>query len=153
MAMANGNGAKSAEDANDSEIVLSVRDVTVAFDDKVILDKLSLDIKRGERRMLPVGQPLGIADQAGAARMFADADKDTLPRRPLPNDPPGDFDFLVGSWKVRHRRLKERLMGSTEWEEFDGTCTMRPLLGGYGNVDDNVLHLPGGSYRGVGLRS
>ena len=30
------------------EIVLSVRDITVAFDDKVILDGLSLDIRRGE---------------------------------------------------------------------------------------------------------
>ena len=46
--MANGNGATAAEHANDGEIVLSVRDVTVAIGDKLILDKLSLDIKRGE---------------------------------------------------------------------------------------------------------
>lgn len=32
----------------EDEIVLSVRDVTVAFGDKVILDRLSLDIRRGE---------------------------------------------------------------------------------------------------------
>ena len=32
----------------EDEIVLSVRDVTVAFGDKVILDHLSLDIRRGE---------------------------------------------------------------------------------------------------------
>ncbi|TIT06922.1 MAG: ATP-binding cassette domain-containing protein, partial [Mesorhizobium sp.] len=48
MANANGNGVKTAEDADESEIVLSVRDVTVAIEDKLILDKLSLDIKRGE---------------------------------------------------------------------------------------------------------
>ena len=29
-----------------------------------------------------------------------------------------DFDFLEGRWKVHHRRLKERLVGCTEWEEF-----------------------------------
>ena len=46
--MANGNGAMAAEHTNDGETVLSVRDVTVAIGDKVILDKLSLDIKRGE---------------------------------------------------------------------------------------------------------
>ena len=34
--------------ANNGQAVLSVRDLTVAFGDKVILDKLSLDIKRGE---------------------------------------------------------------------------------------------------------
>jgi phospholipid/cholesterol/gamma-HCH transport system ATP-binding protein len=31
-----------------SEVVLSVRDVTVAFDDNVVLDRLSLDVMRGE---------------------------------------------------------------------------------------------------------
>lgn len=31
-----------------SEVVLSVHDVTVAFDDNVVLDKLSLDVMRGE---------------------------------------------------------------------------------------------------------
>ena len=31
-----------------------------------------------------------------------------------------DFDFLLGSWKIQHRRLKERLKECTEWEEFEG---------------------------------
>lgn len=38
------------------------------------------------------------------------------------NDGRNDFDFLVGKFIMRHRRLKERLKGSTEWEEFDGTA-------------------------------
>jgi phospholipid/cholesterol/gamma-HCH transport system ATP-binding protein len=33
---------------HDHEVILSVRDVTVAFGDKVVLDKLSLDVYRGE---------------------------------------------------------------------------------------------------------
>ncbi len=78
-----------------------------------------------------------------------------------PNAPDGapnlaglhDFDFLAGSWRVHHRRLKERLAGSHEWVSFEGTCTMRPLMDGYGNVDDNVLDMPGNPYHGVGLRS
>ncbi|RUW95929.1 ATP-binding cassette domain-containing protein, partial [Mesorhizobium sp. M8A.F.Ca.ET.023.01.1.1] len=45
--MAKGNGVE-VKDEVDSEIVLSVHDVTVAIDDKLILDKLSLDITRGE---------------------------------------------------------------------------------------------------------
>jgi len=64
-----------------------------------------------------------------------------------------DFDFLVGQWQVQHRRLKERLAGSHEWEEFEGTCTMRQLMDGWANVDDNFLKLPAGDYRGVGLRA
>ena len=64
-----------------------------------------------------------------------------------------DFDFQQGRWRVKHRRLKARLAGCTEWEEFDGTSEQRPLLGGNGNVEDNLLHLPGGDYRAVALRS
>lgn len=65
----------------------------------------------------------------------------------------GDFDFQIGSWRVWHRRLKMRLADCNEWEAFDGTCDMRPILGGDGNIEDNVLHIAGGSYRAVALRS
>ena len=39
-----------------------------------------------------------------------------------------DFDFLIGSWNIQHRRLKERLKGCTEWEEFEGTGKVRHIL-------------------------
>ena len=64
-----------------------------------------------------------------------------------------DFDFFHGQWQVRHRRLVGRLVGATEWQEFGGSCRCMPLLGGDGNVDDNVVNLPGESYRAVTLRS
>jgi hypothetical protein len=64
-----------------------------------------------------------------------------------------DFDFYMGSWRVHHRRLKDRLAGSTEWEEFEGTSTAWPILDGAGNIDDNVIELPGGTYRAISLRS
>ena len=64
-----------------------------------------------------------------------------------------DFDFQQGRWTVRHRRLRERLVGCTDWQEFDGTCEQRAVLGGNGNIEDNLLHLPDGDYRAVALRS
>ena len=64
-----------------------------------------------------------------------------------------DWDFLAGHWTVRHRRLKARLVGSSAWDEFDGTCVNWPTLGGEGNVDDNFLELPGGAYRAVAIRA
>jgi len=64
-----------------------------------------------------------------------------------------DFDFLAGNWRVHHKRLKERLANSHEWISFEGTCSMRTLMDGYGNVDDNFLDMPGNPYHGVGLRS
>jgi hypothetical protein len=66
---------------------------------------------------------------------------------------PSDFDFAIGDWRVKHRRLRERLVGCTEWIEFDGEMSTRKVLGGYGNVEDNLLHLPEGPYRALALRS
>jgi len=64
-----------------------------------------------------------------------------------------DFDFLVGHWRVHHRKLKERLANSHKWIEFEGTLFSQPLMVGYSNVDDLVLNVPGAPYRGVALRS
>ena len=63
-----------------------------------------------------------------------------------------DFDFLVGKWKVHHRRLKERLAGSHDWVEFEGTSELWLTMGGHGTVDDNFIGLPGGAYRAMGTR-
>jgi hypothetical protein len=62
------------------------------------------------------------------------------------------FDFLMGRWRVRHRKLRRRLAGSTEWFEFPGTLDVRPILGGVGNVDENVLDDPAGRYLATSLR-
>jgi hypothetical protein len=64
-----------------------------------------------------------------------------------------DFDLRVGRWQAHHRRLKERLAGSHDWVEFDGTQTAWKLLDGWANVDENVFKMPGGEYRGVTLRA
>src|SRR5262245_46344581 len=66
---------------------------------------------------------------------------------------PGDFDFQVGEWSVSHHRLVGRLVNSNTWEDFAGTCSMRKILGGHGNIEDNVINIPSGSYRAVALRS
>ncbi len=63
-----------------------------------------------------------------------------------------DFDFLMGSWKVSHRRLRERLKGSDSWEEFEGTSVMRPLLGGLGNIEEGKFFRETGEAQGVALR-
>ena len=64
-----------------------------------------------------------------------------------------DFDFLFGAWSIKHRRLKERLKGSGEWEEFAGTSETRPILDGSGNIEDHSIEFPGGPYRAAALRS
>lgn len=63
-----------------------------------------------------------------------------------------DWAWLVGDWRVRHSRLKERLAGSAEWEEFDGTSRLWLTMDGFGTIDDNWLDIPSGAYRAMGVR-
>lgn len=63
-----------------------------------------------------------------------------------------DFDFLHGSWRVSHQRLAQRLKDSTDWVRFNGTVTARPILGGLGNFDENVIELPQGAYQACTVR-
>lgn len=72
----------------------------------------------------------------------------------VPASPGGGagFDFLLGEWRVRHRKLRERLAGSNDWIEFPGSLVVRPILGGLGNVDENVLDDPAGRYRASSIR-
>ena len=68
------------------------------------------------------------------------------------HDGRGDFNFLMGGWNVHHRRLRERLKGSNSWEEFEGTSVARKILGGIGNIDENVMDRASGRLEGVTLR-
>ena len=69
------------------------------------------------------------------------------------NTQPDDFDFIIGDWTVEHSRLKERLTGCQEWVDFSGESSTTKILGGLGNVEDNLLHLPEGDYRAAAFRS
>jgi hypothetical protein len=63
-----------------------------------------------------------------------------------------DFDFLIGSWAVRNRRLAERLKGCADWEEFESTCQARAILGGLGNMDEFTMDRASGRVLAVTLR-
>lgn len=68
------------------------------------------------------------------------------------NDGRRDFDFYLGRWQVRNRRLKQRFAGSDEWEEYAATDESRPILGGMGSIDDYRTEHFGGGFRGMAIR-
>ncbi|WP_249395347.1 hypothetical protein [Deinococcus sp. QL22] len=74
---------------------------------------------------------------------------------PLVLDPhaPTDFDFIIGDWQVDHRRLNARFSNCTEWTTFDGRSSTTKTLGGFGNLEDNILHFPTGTVRALAMRS
>lgn len=63
-----------------------------------------------------------------------------------------DFAFQTGTWHVAHRKLAARLVGCTEWLDFEGSCRAWEVLGGAGNVDDFVFEDPAGRYRAATFR-
>jgi hypothetical protein len=63
-----------------------------------------------------------------------------------------DFDFLVGEWKIRSRKLKEPLAGCNVWDEFDATQNLRQILHGFGNFDIFSTELEGKPLEGFTLR-
>ncbi|HTB94701.1 MAG TPA: DUF1579 family protein, partial [Candidatus Sulfotelmatobacter sp.] len=93
---------------------------------------------------------------AAPGQLTAQSHQDSSPgMNQTDNAVPGlhDFDFLVGKWQAHHRKLKQRLANNHEWTEFEGTLVSQPIMGGYSNLDDTVLSVPGAPYRGVALRS
>lgn len=71
----------------------------------------------------------------------------------IPVDHTDDWTWLLGNWDVSHRRLKQRLAGSDDWETFGGKSALWLTLGGLGTIDDNLLELPAGVYRGLTVRT
>jgi hypothetical protein len=52
------------------------------------------------------------------------------------SDGRGDFDFLLGTWRVGNRRLQRPLdPRDGRWEEFATDAVVRPVLDGLGNTD------------------
>lgn len=63
-----------------------------------------------------------------------------------------NFDFLIGSWNVTNRRLKERLSNCTEWEEFQAQMETKPILNGLGLMDEMKSDHFGDMFIGLSIR-
>ena len=62
-----------------------------------------------------------------------------------------DFDYFVGGWVSRQKRLKARGVGSTDWYEFPATVCMSLYLDGLATVDE--MYMPTQSRAGLTLRT
>jgi len=111
---------------------------------------------RRQRRLFlqlaAIAQTAWLAPMRAGARALSRTRTTTM-QTPASQDGRHDFDFLHGQWSIRNERLKQRLVGSTDWEIFHATQRCQPLLGGLGNVDDFVSDWtrPGTDERFVGM--
>jgi hypothetical protein len=63
-----------------------------------------------------------------------------------------DFDSEIGEWTTHLKRLQHPLSGSTQWVEYDGTSTVKSLLGGRANVVELGVQGSAGRIEGLSLR-
>jgi hypothetical protein len=96
---------------------------------------------------------LAIGASAGALALFAGTRARAEADNPIPGAPavatpgkPGDFNFLAGEWRIRHRQQRK----PGEWDSFDGEATCWTILGGVGSVEE--LRIPARNFSGMGLR-
>lgn len=71
---------------------------------------------------------------------------------PAVRDGSHDFDFEIGTWTTRLRRLVKPLSGSTEWAAYTGTTTVRKVWDGRANLVELVAEGPAGKFEGLNLR-
>jgi hypothetical protein len=83
---------------------------------------------------------------------FVIDDKGDLIVHPSSNSSPRDFDFYIGKWNIRNRKLKERLNNCDEWIEFDSTDDTSPLLNGFANMNKFSATFDGTPFEGIAIR-
>jgi len=69
-----------------------------------------------------------------------------------PRDGQSDFDFIIGTWKIKNRMLRSQPDGTETWYEFDGTSTNRPIWDGKANVEEWDGVGPSGRIQGMAVR-
>jgi len=62
-----------------------------------------------------------------------------------------DFDYFVGGWITKQRRLKVRGVGSSDWEEFTAVQCLNLYLDGMATVDE--LYMPSKMRAGLTVRA
>jgi hypothetical protein len=63
-----------------------------------------------------------------------------------------DFDFEIGTWKTKLKRLTKPLSGSTEWVEYEGTTVVSKVWDGRANLVELDVKGAAGRIEALSLR-
>ncbi len=84
---------------------------------------------------------------------FAQSTQKTNPQQIIKErDGQTDFDFEIGTWKTRLKRLINPLTSSTKWVEYEGTTVVRKVWNGRANLVELTVDGPAGHFEGLSLR-
>jgi hypothetical protein len=112
-----------------------------------------VNIKHIHAFLVLFGFVVGLQPFQGLAQPNVDTVKTSAQQTTAERDGQHDFDFELGTWKIHLKRLDHRLVGSTNWIEFDGTSVTRKVWGGRANLEEFETDSPGGGHiEGLTLR-
>ena len=86
------------------------------------------------------------------ARSNSEVSKPSLQQPDKKRDGQHDFDFEIGTWKTRLKRLLHPLTGSTTWVEYEGTTVVRKVWNGRANLVELDVTGAAGRIEGLSLR-
>ena len=90
-----------------------------------------------------------VAPHPAAARSATATD---APASEAPRDGQHDFDFEIGAWRTRLKRLVDPLSGSKTWVEYEGTTVVSEVMDGRANLVELDVQGPAGRIEGLSLR-
>jgi len=93
-----------------------------------------------------------LGDACVEAQSNSDGSTSNLQSTPTERDGQKDFDFHIGTWKTRLKRLQHPLTRSTTWVEYEGTTVVRKVWNGRANLVELEVDGPTGHIEGLSLR-
>jgi len=115
-------------------------------------DPVMTPLKRLRRCVLLCSLFVALQPLHGHARQNSDASTATPHDTPAKRDGQRDFDFEIGTWQTRVKRLKRPLTGSTTWVDYQGTTVVRKVWNGRANLVELEVDGPAGRLEGLSLR-
>lgn len=86
------------------------------------------------------------------AQSRSEVSKTNSPQTAKSRDGQHDFDFEIGTWKTKLKRLMNPLTGSTTWVEYEGTTVVRKVWDGRANLVELDVSGLSGRIEGLSLR-
>lgn len=109
-------------------------------------------LERSRALLLLCGALLALQSTALPAQSKSGPPDRTDAARAQERDGQHDFDFEIGTWTTRLRRLERPLSGSTSWVEYEGTSVVRKVWDGRANLVELDVEGPSGRIVGLNLR-
>jgi hypothetical protein len=104
------------------------------------------------RFLLPLILMAALLPRPGVAQQAAGAAKATGADAAAQRDGQHDFDFEIGTWHTRLKRLQKPLTGSIDWVEYEGTTVVRKVWNGAANLVELDVDGPAGRIQALSLR-